>query len=239
MSVAVVAVLGILILVGASVQSLIGLGMGLVAAPIITLIAPELMPGVLLWLSTFLPAIHLITQREQVRWRELAWALPARIPGTAIGAWLVVMFSAAQLGIFVALVVLLAVVLTWRAVVVPINRGTLIGAGLLGGVTGTASSIGGPPFALLLQREPPQDIRDTMAVFFVAGSAFSLIGLAIGGQLDANQLWLALMLVPVLFGGLTLGRAVGRRVDASSVRPAILAVCAASSVVLLVRSIAG
>ena len=61
-------------------------------------------------------------------------------------------------------------------------------AGFIGGITGTATSIGGPPFALLYQHRPAQQIRTTMAVYFLIGAALSLVGLVIAGDLTGAQL---------------------------------------------------
>ena len=36
-------------------------------------------------------------------------------------------------------------------------------------ITGTATSIGGPPMAILYQHQPPKTIRTTLAVYFLAG----------------------------------------------------------------------
>lgn len=238
-SVAVFVLVLITVTLGASVQAMVGLGLGMVSAPIITIAAPELMPGVLLWLACFLPVIHLTTQHSRIAWSTLLWTFPARIPGTAVGVAMVAVMSTSQLGIVVGVMVLVAVLLTWRAVVIPVNRVTLVSAGMLSGITGTTTTIGGPPVALLLQHRPPQEIRDTMAVIFLIGSVMSLVGLAIGGELFADQLWIAIALIPCLLLGLSLGRLLARRVDARVIRPVILLICASSAVVLLVRSIVG
>jgi hypothetical protein len=47
----VVAVLAATLVVGATVQGLVGLGLGLVAAPVTMLLEPSLMPDLLLWLA--------------------------------------------------------------------------------------------------------------------------------------------------------------------------------------------
>ena len=61
--------------------------------------------------------------------------------------------------------------LTVRAVHVPVNRGLAAVAGLVSGVAGTATSIGGPPLAMLYQHRHPQVLRPTLAVFFLLGAA--------------------------------------------------------------------
>jgi uncharacterized membrane protein YfcA len=166
------------VLLGSTVQAVVGLGIGLIAAPVITLVAPELMPGVLI-----------------------------------------------------------AVAVTWRAVAVPINRGTLSAAGFIGGVTGTATSIGGPPFALLYQHRPPPQIRSTMAVYFLVGAAISLVGLGLSGDLEAHQLAVATVLLPAVGLGVLVGAPLRRLLPAHRVRPTVLAVSAASALVLVARSL--
>lgn len=233
----VIAVLAAAILIGSTVQGLVGLGIGLVGAPVTAVLAPELMPGLLLWLALILPVVSLLRNHEEIDWRGLAWSMPARIPGTALGVLVVANVTNRQFGVVIGLVVLIAVVTTWRAVEVPIRPATLLGAGVISGITGTATSIGGPPLAILYQRRSPTQIRNTLAVYFVAGAAFSLTGLAISGQLHVREPLLAAMMVPLLFLGLALARRLARRVAPSRIRGAILVVCALSGASLLVRSL--
>jgi hypothetical protein len=147
--------------------------------------------------------------------------------------------SAGQLGIAIGVVVLLAVALTWRAVTVPVNRGTLTAAGFASGITGTATSIGGPPIALVYQHRPAGEIRTTMAVYFLIGATLSLVALLVTGDLSRDQLVAALELLPFLGVGALLGAQARRSVPAHVVRPAVLLVSAASAMVLLVRSVVG
>ena len=233
----VVAVLAATLVVGAAVQGLVGLGLGLVAAPVTMLLAPSLMPDLMLWLAMLLPVATLAREHQEIDWRGLGWALSARAPGTAVGVGLVAVFSTRSLGIAVGLMVLVSVALTAHAVVVPVNRGTLLAAGFASGITGTATSIGGPPLAILLQHRSPRQIRTTLAVYFLLGAAFSLVGLLLAGRLEPETLLLALILSPCLVVGLTLGRLLHSVLPRDQVRYAVLGVCAASAVVLLARSL--
>ena len=229
----------IAIFVGATVQSVVGLGLGLVAAPILTLLEPGTMPGTMIMLALVMPAVTLIHDHHDIDWPGLTWSLPARVFGTGVGVWVVAVFSDRQLGVVVGVVVLLAVVLTGRVVAVPVNRGTLSTAGFVSGITGTATSIGGPPFALLYQHRPAQQIRTTMAVYFLIGAALSLVGLALSGDLTSFQLRSAAQLLPALAVGIVVGSMTRRHLPLRLVRPAVLAVSAGSAVVLLVRSLMG
>jgi uncharacterized protein len=227
------------LLLGSAVQAVVGLGIGLVAAPVITLAAPQLMPGVLIVLALLLPCFTLVHDHHDIDWHGLSWSLPARVVGTAGGVWVVTHFTDSQLGLFIGSIVLLAVLVTWRAVTVPVNRTTLGVAGFVGGVTGTATSIGGPPFALLYQHRPPTQIRTTMAVYFLIGAAISLVGLTVSGDLTRHQVAVAGLLVPAVLLGALAGIPLRRRLPLHVVRPAVLLVSALSALVLLVRSLTG
>ncbi|WP_245565130.1 sulfite exporter TauE/SafE family protein [Nocardioides insulae] len=225
------------LLAGATVQSLVGLGLGLVAAPVITMVAPETMPDVMLWLAVTYPVLTLAGESRDIDWRGLAWALPPRTVGTVVGVGAVAMFTASQLGVVVGAMVLVAVLLSWRTVRVPLNPGTLIGAGLISGIAGTATSIGGPPLAILYQHRPPREIRTTLAVYFMIGAALSLGALGLSGQLGRDHFLLAVLLSPCLLLGALLSRFLRPRVSDRHVRPAVLLVCGGSALVLLVRSL--
>ena len=226
------------LLVGATVQSLVGLGLGLVAAPVIMIVQPDLMPELMLWLACTYPLVTLAAERADIHWAGLGWSLPPRLLGTAIGVAAVATVSTRVLGLLVAAIVLVAVLVTWLAVRPPITRGSLIAAGLVSGFSGTATSIGGPPMAILYQDRPPRQIRTTLAVYFMVGAGLSLAGLALAGQLEPHKALLAACLAPVLPFGAALGRALRKRLPERHVRGAVLLVCAASAVVLLVRSLA-
>jgi uncharacterized membrane protein YfcA len=133
--------------------------------------------------------------------------------------------------------VLVAVLLSVRSLSVPVNRATLLAAGFTSGVTGTATSIGGPPIALLFQHRRPSEVRATLAVFFFIGVVLSLTGLAITGSIPLDSVVVAALVSPLLLLGIWVGTRVRDRLRRDRFRVAVLAVCAASAVVLLVRSL--
>ncbi|HEU4511822.1 MAG TPA: sulfite exporter TauE/SafE family protein [Nocardioidaceae bacterium] len=237
MDAGVVAVLATTLVLAATVQGLVGLGLALVTAPVVTLLEPQLMPEFMLWLGMMMPAVTLMREHHEIDWRGLGWSLPLRIVGTYFGVLLVATFPPAGLGIAVGVMVLLSVLLTVRAVEIPVNTGTLATAGFISGVTGTATSIGGPPMAVLYQHRPPHQIRSTLGVFFILGAALSLIGLGLAGELEATTFYLALAMVPALVIGFLVSRFLNRRVPHHQIRTGVLLVSGLSAVVVLVRSL--
>ena len=233
----VLAVLAVALLVGAVVQGTVGLGLGLVAAPIATLVEPRLVPELMLWLALAMAVQTVALEHRGTDWHGLAWALPSRVVGTVLGVWVVVVAPHAVLGIAVAVMVLVSVVLTARTVTLPVNRVTLPVAGFVSGVAGTATSIGGPPLAILYQHAGARVIRPTLAAYFAIGASLSLVGLGLAGELDRDVALVSLALSPLLVLGFWLSVPVRRRVPAARVRAAVLSVCAASSIVLLAVSL--
>lgn len=227
------------VFVGATVQGVVGIGLNLVAAPVVALVSPQLMPAVPLVWAVFYPLATLAREWRDADWRGLTWAVGGRVPGTAVGVLVVAWASDRLLGVVVGVMVLIAVVLTWRAVRVPVNPGTLGTAGFVGGVTGTATSIGGPPLAIVYQHAPGPRIRASMAAFFCLGGLLSLVGLGVGGQMSWVDGAVAALLAPALVLGHLASGPLRRHLDAGPTRLAVLGVCAVSGAVLLTRSILG
>jgi uncharacterized membrane protein YfcA len=236
-SAGVVVLLVFVVVLGATMQGLVGLGLNLVSAPVVTMVEPSLMPELLLVLAVLLPFITLVRSHEEIDWGGLRWVLSARVPGTALGVLFLALFSDRAVAIAVAVMVLLAVLLSLAPVDVPVRRGTLSAAGLLSGLAGTATSIGGPPVALLYQHRSPQQIRSTLAVLFTVGAGMSLFGIWLTGKLDTHVLPLALLLTPCLVIGAWIGARLQRVMPDHHIRYAVLVICAVSALVLLVRSV--
>ena len=233
----VVALLAFAVVLGATMQGLVGLGLNLVSAPIITMAAPSLMPELPLVLAVLLPFFTLARSHEQIDWRGLAWVLPARVPGVALGVLFLALFSDQAVAVAVAVMVLVAVALSLAPLELPVRRSTLSLAGVLSGLSGTATSIGGPPVALLYQHRTPQQIRSTLAVIFTVGATMSLVGIWLGGHLDTHSLPMALLLTPCLVVGAWAGHRLQHVLPDRLVRYAVLAICACSALVLLARSL--
>ncbi|GCD89397.1 sulfite exporter TauE/SafE family protein [Nocardioides sp. LS1] len=225
------------VLVGAWIQSVAGLGMGLVAAPVVAVVAPELMPELPLFFGLMVSVSVLVLDRSQVDWRAVGWTLPARALGTVPGVWLVVVFTNAQIGIAVAAMVLVAVLVSWRTVTVPVNPATMAAAGFIGGVGGTSTSIAGPAVALLFQHGKPSEVRATLAVFFAGGVLMSLGALAVVGHFSTASIGLAVLCAPLVGLGLWLGHHTREHLPRERFRRVVLLVCAASAVALLVKSL--
>lgn len=238
-SVTVIVAAGLAVALGALVQSGLGLGVGLIASPVVTLLDPALMPGSMLVVSASLPLLILVREIRHADWGGASWALGGRVAGTALGVWVVTVVSVRVLGLIVGAVVLVAIVLTSVASFVPRNRWTLLAAGAVSGTTATTTSIGGPPVALLYQRESGPRVRATMSAFFVVGGVIGLTALALAGHLPGRDITTGLLLVAFATVGFAAAPRLRRFLDAGRVRPAVLIVAVISAVILVVHSLLG
>jgi uncharacterized membrane protein YfcA len=226
----------LIVAAGAALQGAVGFGLGLFSVPLLLLFAPALVPGPILASSIVLTALLAHHDRGGIVWRDLGWALAGRVPGIAAAAALLATVSQASLGLWSGVLVLVAVALSASGLHVSPAPRSLVTAGALSGLLGTAVSIGGPPIALLYQREPGPRLRGTLAAFFLIGVTLSLVGLGIAGRFGLLQLRLAAYLVPGILVGFLVSRPAARVLDGGYTRPAILAISAASSLVVILRA---
>jgi len=222
---------------GTAVQATIGFGVNLVAVPVVALVAPEALPATLVLLAVPLAVAMVVREHHHVDRSGLAWALTGRLPGTVAGVWIVTAVSDDTLSTIVGVTVVVAVVMSVASPPIPVRPDTALVAGVVSGLMGTATSIGGPPLALLYQHHEGPVLRSTLAGSFTAGTVISLTALAIGGEVSSDDLRFALMLLPGLAAGAVIAPTLARRVDARYLRPAVLGFAAVTGTLAIVRGI--
>jgi uncharacterized membrane protein YfcA len=223
--------------VGALVQGSVGFGANIVAVPVIALFEPDALPATLALVVIPLVVVMALRERHAVDRSGVAWITVGRLPGTAAGAWVVAVISPNTLSVILGVGVLLAVAMSTLTTTVPVNRVTATTAGLASGAMGTATSIGGPPLALLYQHHEGPVLRATLAVAFAVGTVLSLTGLAIAGAIEAWHVALAGALLPGLLIGLALSPFLIHRLDRAWLRPAVLLFAATTAVIAIVRGL--
>lgn len=225
MSVLAVAAAGA-VMAGAALQSAIGFGFALVAAPLLYAAAPsaEQAVGLMIVLGLEVNLLTLLAERRRpdAQWRDvlvvLAWALPGAFAGVAVLRAL----DALALQLLVTAGVLAALAVNLRA---PVRPGGGVSwwarplAGLSSGALSTSTSTSGPPVALLLMARglQPHIVRDTLTATFVGFTGVSVAALALTGTGEAvpDAAWLA-ALVPLTAAGQLAGRPVFARLAAGA-----------------------
>jgi uncharacterized membrane protein YfcA len=225
-----------IVYVGSTVQASIGIGLGMIASPMLLLADPDFIPAAIM--LAVLPLTFTIAwiDRRHIAPRDVGFAVAGRIPGTIAGALVVASLSDRFLAVLVAASVLLAVVASITGRLFRPTDRALVVAGLASGFAGTTTGVGGPPMALTYQNSDPATMRATISAFFSIGSVMSITALWLAGEIGARQLQLTAMILPGVVLGLFTARLVKEYLRPEVVRPAVLVICTVAAVALLTET---
>lgn len=224
-------------LLGALVQGSIGFGAAMVAVPVLAFVVPDALPGAMIVAAVPLAFAMALRDRAGVDWSGVSWMTLGRLPGSALGAWTVSAVAQGTIAVLAGGAVLVGVGASLFATAIPLTRLTKVTAGFASGAMGTATSIGGPPVALLYQHADGPVLRGTLAAGFTASTSISIIMLTLTGAVEVWQVALGAALIPGLALGLALSRPLARYMDKRWLRPAVLAFAAFTALLAIVRGI--
>jgi uncharacterized membrane protein YfcA len=222
---------------GAAVQGVVGFGANLVAVPVLALVEPSALPATLSVWALPLNISMAVRERHGVDWSGATAIVVWRIPGTIAGALTVAAVSADTISVLAGMAVLAGVVASVMSTTVPVNRWTTAIAALASGAMGTATSVGGPPLALLYQNSEGVVLRSTLAVAFTAGLVVSLVGQGAVGVVAGWHVLLALALLPGVAAGLVFSRLMTQQRDGLWLRHAVLILAGSAALLAIGRGL--
>ncbi len=232
------------VIAGAALQSALGFGFALVAAPLTyAAFGPEQGVGLLLVLGLEVNLLTLLAERRRPVpvWADIAWVVPCSLPGALLGVVVLRGLDDLALQLLVSAAVLGTLAVNLRAMHrreaprhAPPAGGRPL-AGVASGALNTSTSTGGPPLVLLLMGRglTPPTVRDTLTAAFVGFAFTSTAALLITGTAeaapDAGRL---AVLVPLTAVGQLLGRPLFKRLVGGASYERVLAVVLTLSIVL-------
>lgn len=226
-----------IVVLGSFVQGSVGFGLNLTVAPVIALVDPTAVPGALVLLALPLTISMAVREHEHVDWHGVGWITVGWLPGVIAGVAVVTIVATDTLTAIIGALILLAVAINLVHSHVRVTRSTAAAAGLTAGAMSATAAIGGPPLALLYQHHSGEAIRSTLAVCFIIGGLMAAAGLAIAGEIRAEQLMLTLTLFPALAVGVALSAWSARWLRGRSLRPAVLSFAAVAGLAALIRGL--
>jgi uncharacterized protein len=227
---------GVIMFAGATLQGAVGFGVGMLAAPLLVLLDPFLVPGPLLSAALFLTIMIAVRERHAIDFHGVGWALVGRVPGAVAGAAVVAAVPPRQTSLVVGAMVVTAVGIVASGAHVPRTRPALLGAGTLSGFMATTASIGGPAMAVLYKDSSGDRMRGTLSGFFLVGLIFSLSALAFVGRFGVEELEASFFLCPGALVGFLLSGRIARALDRGHTRTAVLVVSALAGLSVLVEA---
>ena len=147
--------IGLVLALGATVQSATGFGFNLLAAPLLVFLLPDT--------SAVVPALHvawfplgvalMLRNRREINPSRVVWWLVPAVPGTFLGVWMLTAArtDATVLRRFIGAVTIVAAILLALKARHPLKRERLwmAGAGGLSGFLGGSTAMAGPPLLIL------------------------------------------------------------------------------------------
>ena len=222
---------------GAVVQAGLGMGFGIMAAPLLALVAPQFVPVACIWMGLFTAGWTALAEHRGIAWAEVGLGSLGRLAGVALGVGLMaVLLDAGTFSLVFGLMVGAAVLITLAGRPMAFTRPRMVAMATVSGVMGTITSVGAPPMALVYQGRSPRAARPTLAGFFTVGCALSLAGLGLAGFAGWRDLLLALLMLPPMAFGLWIAARSQARFDARF-RPFLLAISGAAAVLLIARGL--
>jgi hypothetical protein len=228
----------IIITASAALQGAVGYGLNVIAAPLLMLIDPALVPGPILAAAFTLTVLMLLRNRDGIDLYGVRWMVFGMIPGTALASWLLPFLPVRSLSFVLAGLVIGGVVLSLTGLRFPPLRRVLLAAGFVSGMGSTLASIGGPPVALVNQELPGPRLRATLSTYFIIAAAFSIVGLVLAGHFGGSELILSAVLLPGVVVGFLLSKPLTVYLDKGYTRYAILGVSGLAGVLLVIQQLA-
>lgn len=229
-----VASITLVMTLSALLQGAVGFGLGLIAIPFLIYLDVRFVPGPLLVAALALHVLVLRRDRTGVDKSGLTMLLSGRVLGTIPAAVLLAYLPLDSMKLLLAAVVLAGALMGLMHSAGRPAPAVLFGAGIASGFMATAAGLGGPPVALVYQRETGLRLRGTLAAYFIVGTVLSLGALAWAGRFGLQEIRLGGLLIPGTVLGYLLSRRAAAYLDSGRTRTAVLTVSAlaAASVIL-------
>ncbi|MEM8620570.1 MAG: sulfite exporter TauE/SafE family protein [Actinomycetota bacterium] len=219
---------------GATIHASVGLGIGLVAGPVLIAVDPAFLPGPTIMATLLLTGRHLLVEGRHAD-RETIGRAALGVPvGLAVGLAVVALADDRTMRIVIgSAIVIAAAVLLLGVHVTRTSRTDVTGGGVYGLGMITAG-VPGPAAAVAFNDLPPSVYRGTMGYMGTTVGLVSLVLLAAAGQFGAEQLVLAGLMVPGVAVGLFAARWVRPALDRAWFRPVVLWLAAGGGAVVAV-----
>ena len=236
---------GIAVAVGACLQRISGMGVGLIAAPVLSLLLGPV-DGILLvnLLAVINAATNTWGMRADVDWKKFAPIALALVIGVVPGTWVVANAPTNVLLVLVGALLLLALsVVTLGKRYVPRVEGVVPAAlsGVIGGFMNTLAGVAGPAITVYAEaaRWPQRVYAATLQPIFLVAGTLSFTVKVVAGAADVTgiepALWAATLAALAI--GIAAGKRLAPHVPPATAHRIALGLAFAGGVTALVRGL--
>lgn len=239
------ALIVVVVFIGAFMQRVSGMGLGLLGVPVLSLIVGPVAGVLIINVLAMINAIfQSISVRKNIDWRKFWLIGPVMAIGALPGAWVVHNTPPGPLQALVGGLILLGLIVTTY---MP-NQMRIDGpqyattAGIVGGFMNTLAGIAGPSITVYAQasRWPQRTFAATLQPLFFVSGALSLIFKELTGSESIFTTTPPLLWplgVVALLGGIALGTRVSKNIPAQKARSLALLLAGSGAAIILVRGL--
>ncbi len=225
----------LIVFFGSIIQGSVGIGLGFVAVPLLVLINPDFVPGPLLLAALLLTILIAVREHSSIEFKNISWAVAGRTLGTVIGVFMLVLIPVGSISLLFAGMILLAVIISLLGLRISLNKKNLFGTGVLSGVMGTTSAIGGVPMAIIYQDLKGPNLRGTLSGIFTIGTMLSILALTLSGKFGWKEIELAGVLIPGIILGYLFSLLTSKYLDRGYIRPIVLIIASISGIGIVLK----
>lgn len=196
-----------IVIFASTLQASVGMGFGMVAAPLLALIDPLLSPVPILMVGTVVAVWGAWQERGNIAGEEIVAGVGGRIIGSSMALLLLLVFSDERsFYVLFGVLILIAVILTALGRPVAFTLANHWKLSTLSGLMGTITSVGAPPMAILYRGQRPDKVRPTLNALFFTGCTVGLTSMGLAGRLAMMHLVLSAIILPGVVAGIWLAR---------------------------------
>lgn len=222
---------------GAMVQGSAGIGLGLVASPVLLSIDPSFAPGPLLLGGLVVGARHMTAEWSELDRPTLRRTLVG-LPFGALGALTVLQVMAADtLSLLIGFLIVAAALFLLSGVHAPRSGAGDVLTGAASAFTSITAALPGPPLVIGLADLKPGCLRCTVSVFVAATSAVAFVGLVLIDRFGSREAALLALMLPGLVAGVFASRWTRPLLDRHWFRPAILVLSLGGGAALVLQQL--
>ncbi len=231
------------ILIGAAMQRVSGMGVGILGGPVLSL-AMGPVEGIMVVnaIAVVNALLSTWTQRQNVDWRKFGLIGSVMVVGVVPGTWLIHVISPAVLQIIVGALILVALGITTfgrRHIPAVRGRAPAMAAGVVAGFSNTLAGVAGPVITVYGQaaRWGQRTFAATLQPLFVVSGTLSFLVKWLTGAGDIGSepwgIWPAALVAIVI--GIAVGMRISHRVDRTVAHRLAVTLAAVGALTVLVR----
>ena len=222
---------------GAVIQGSAGIGLGLVASPVLLSIDTDFAPGPLLVAGLVIGTRHMAAEWSHLDRPTFGRAILGVPVGAAAAIVVLQLMGPGTLAFTIGLLICLASVLLLTGFQLERTTTTDIITGAGCAFTSLAAALPGPPLVIGFHDLSPRALRCTISLFVACVSVVAMASLAAIGRFGGRELTLLALLVPGLLAGLVASRWTRPWLDQTWFRPAVLTLSFAGGAVLALNQL--